>query len=75
LRIILICYWALFGKEAKMGGEEHRLDNLNKLIEEVRHILNGISFDNEFKKERLIVSQCLDQLIVEYFEFSEHKAV
>jgi two-component system, cell cycle response regulator len=45
------------------------LDRLNKAIEELRDTLNEICCtvdENENDKERLIISQYLDNLIVEY---------
>jgi hypothetical protein len=48
-----------------------KLERLDKSIDEIRDVLNEISFtveDNEYIKERLLVSQCLDELIVEYMK-------
>jgi two-component system, cell cycle response regulator len=48
-----------------------QLNKLNKGIEELREILNEICAtvdDSEKDKERLAVSKCLDELIVEYMK-------
>lgn len=48
-----------------------QLKKLNKSIEELREILNEIcstTQDSEKNKERLAVSKCLDELIVEYMK-------
>jgi hypothetical protein len=58
-----------------LGTKEHSkqltLDKLNKNIEELRDVLNEICCtveENKNSEERLIVSKCLDELIVDYMK-------
>jgi len=51
-----------------MGKLDKRLFELNKQIEEVRDILNEVCVTSEDSKATLLISQCLDELIVEYFK-------
>lgn len=49
------------------------IQQLDKLIMELRIILNEICINSEGienSKERLIISECLDELIVEYMKIS-----
>lgn len=53
--------------------EKIHIQQLDKLIMELRTILNEICVDFEDvdnSKERLIISECLDELIVEYMKIS-----
>jgi len=46
-----------------------RLDRLNRYINDLRVLLNEVCEaleDEDENKERLIISECLDKLIVEY---------
>lgn len=54
--------------------EKVRIERLVKLINELREVLNEICVSSEYienSKERLIVSKCLDELIVEYMSNSK----
>lgn len=49
------------------------IQQLDKLIMELRIILNDVYINSEGvenSKERLIISECLDELIVEYMKIS-----
>lgn len=49
------------------------IKQLDKLIMELRIILNEVCINSEGvenSKERLIISECLDELIVEYMKIS-----
>jgi hypothetical protein len=49
------------------------IQQLDKLIMELRIILNEVCINSEGvenSKERLIISECLDELIVEYMKIS-----
>jgi len=51
-----------------MGKLDKRLLELNKQIEEVRDILNEVCVTSEDNEATLLISQALDELIVEYFK-------
>lgn len=52
---------------------DDKLSNLDKYITEIRDILNEVSVTTEDYEARLIISQCLDELIVEYMKLSNEK--
>jgi hypothetical protein len=53
--------------------QDDKLSNLDKYISEIRDILNEVSITTEDKEARLIISQCLDELIVEYMKLTTQK--
>lgn len=60
----------------KDDSEKAHIERLEKLIEELRRILNEIFTTSdciEDSEEILIVSKCLDELIVEYMIISNRK--
>jgi Spo0E like sporulation regulatory protein len=48
-----------------------KLLDLTKRIEEVREMLNEACITSNDENKTLIISQCLDDLIVEYFKILE----
>jgi len=51
-----------------MSELDEKLLEINKQIEKVREILNEVCVTSEDSEATLIISQCLDELIVEYFK-------
>ena len=53
-----------------INNKEIKLSELNKQINEVREILNEVccTFNGNENPNRLLISQCLDELIVEYMK-------
>lgn len=50
-----------------MKFDKHNSE-LEKYISDIRDVLNEISATEEEKEARLIISRCLDELIVEYMK-------
>lgn len=54
-----------------MSKLDRKLLELTKRIEEVREILNEACVTSNDDKKTLLISECLDDLIVEYFKTIE----
>lgn len=56
-----------------MSELDVRLLAVSKKIEEVRSVLNELCVNSKDLGDTLLVSQCLDELIVEYYKLIKEK--
>lgn len=56
-----------------MSELDVRLLAVSKKIEEVRAVLNELCVNSKDLGDTLLVSQCLDELIVEYYKLIKEK--